>query len=176
MAHVKRGEVWQGTICSSRHADQYRCYFVFDLHMETHSIPKSTKHRQSEPPKGRLLTLNIDSCVDESSFNIQILQTTQICATIPRIHSTTNLSYFFFLLYSLIHSSFPSCSLPFIIFLKLRGQHRTQLITRKTFPLTTHIITLKSIQQTPQLFCSVLTQQHRSHAFMRQQLQLSIPH
>ena len=68
MAHVKRGEVWQGTICSSRHADQYRCYFVFDLHMETHSIPKSTKHRQSEPPKGRLLTLNIDSCVDESSF------------------------------------------------------------------------------------------------------------
>lgn len=109
-------------------------------------------------------------------FNIQILQTTQICATTPRLHSTTNLSYFFFLLYSLIHSSFPSCSLPFIIFLKLRGQHRTQLITRKTFPLTTHIITLKSIQQTPQLFCSVLTQQHRSHAFMRQQLQLSIPH
>lgn len=114
-----RESTMQGTICSSRHADQYRCYFVFDLHMETHSIPKSTKHRQSEPPKGRLLTLNIDSCVDESSFNIQILQTTQICATIPRIHSTTNLSYFFFLLYSLIHSSFPSCSLPVTYFFVL---------------------------------------------------------
>ena len=36
-------------------------------------------------------TLKIDSCVEESSFkdwfNIQILQTTQICATTPRIHS-----------------------------------------------------------------------------------------
>ena len=130
MAHVKCGERVRCKVLSV-HQDmliKYRCYFVFDLHMETHhSIPKSTKHRQSEPPKGRLLTLNIDSCVDESSFK-RLVQHPNTANNSNLCNNTTVTLYYqpfllllsplfsdpllFSILFTSCHLLFCSCLLP----------------------------------------------------------------